>query len=429
MKRLLTTIFTLSIFSSVLSQSQVLRTEFIPTDTRQEGITNIIRSRYYFNYKANPLGQFNGMTAYTFIVTAPPSWNDYKTYFHVENVKGEYLVGINDQIVATTTDYATPHEFDISSYLKQGENSVSILVDNVPKSPLNSYQLTDDAQFASCYIYSQYKLSIFDFSSRTEVDERGVTRFNIDIIADNSFNAKETIQVGYDLYSPANKLLDFGVIDQEIPAQGRDTVRISIPMENPSHILWNDKTPQLHCLTLFTKRDGRPHEHIRVNVGIGTTTYKNGVILRNGKEIAMRTTKYNYSNKATLKAELQSLKKQGYNTIIPGYPQPKVFYDTCDKLGLYVIDNANINPEATEKKNPSNDPYYLGEYLERVRSMYFRSQNHPCVIAYALGRKEAGNGYCMYKVYNLLKELEKDRAIICFSYGGEWNSDEIQVKF
>jgi len=57
-----------------------------------------------------------------------------------------------------------------------------------------------------------------------------------------------------------------------------------------------------------------------------------------------------------------------------------------------------------------------------VQAMYYRSRNHTCVIAYALGG-EAGNGYCMYKAYQWLKEAEHSRPVICADADGEWNTD------
>ena len=123
----------------------------------------------------------------------------------------------------------------------------------------------------------------------------------------------------------------------------------------------------------------------------------------------------------------KTLKAKGNNTICPDYPQPGWFYDLCDELGLYVIDCANINaPEKRDDRKvggtPSNDPSLADEYLERVKAMYYRSRNHSCVIAFALGG-ESGNGYNMYKAYEWLKSVEKSRPVICADADGEWNSD------
>ncbi|WP_418415555.1 glycoside hydrolase family 2 TIM barrel-domain containing protein, partial [Alistipes shahii] len=71
---------------------------------------------------------------------------------------------------------------------------------------------------------------------------------------------------------------------------------------------------------------------------------------------------------------------------------------------------------------PSNDPRLVGDYLERVKAMYYRSRNFTCVIAYSLGGP-SGNGYNMYKAYQWLKSVEKSRPVIYSDTDGEWNSD------
>ena len=146
------------------------------------------------------------------------------------------------------------------------------------------------------------------------------------------------------------------------------------------------------------------------------------------KELKLVKAGYNAAaDRKTTLAELKALKAKGNNTICPDYPQPGWFYDLCDELGLYVIDCANINaPEKRDDRKvggtPSNDPSLADEYLERVKAMYYRSRNHSCVIAFALGG-ESGNGYNMYKAYEWLKSVEKSRPVICADADGEWNSD------
>ena len=128
-------------------------------------------------------------------------------------------------------------------------------------------------------------------------------------------------------------------------------------------------------------------------------------------------------------AEVEALKKQGINTLCPDYPQPKWFYDMCDKAGLYVIDCANIS-SPTECDNravggtPANEPMLVEEYLERVKAMYYRSRNHTCIVGFALSGCDSGNGYNMYKAYQWLKSVEKRLPVYYKGANGEWNSDK-----
>ena len=80
-------------------------------------------------------------------------------------------------------------------------------------------------------------------------------------------------------------------------------------------------------------------------------------------------------------------------------------------------------PLRSGRKRLEYNPDLVGEYLARIKAMYYRTRNHSCIVAYALGGDDAGNGYNMYKAYQWLKGVEKNRAIICTSAEGEWNTD------
>ena len=159
------------------------------------------------------------------------------------------------------------------------------------------------------------------------------------------------------------------------------------------------------------------------------TEVRDGKVYRFDKELQLKRKKHfnALADAKTTAAAVAQLKKEGYNTVCPDYPQPKWFYDVCDKAGVYVIDRANINSVAGDDRKvggtPSNDPALKDEYLRRVKAMYYRSRNHSCVIGFSLGGDMSGNGYNMYKAYQWLKSVEKSRPVIYEGAAGEWNSD------
>ena len=97
-------------------------------------------------------------------------------------------------------------------------------------------------------------------------------------------------------------------------------------------------------------------------------------------------------------------------------------------MGMYVIDCAAISSpskgdDRTVGGTPSNDPRLVEEYLRRVETMYRRAQNHVSIIAFSLGNASSGNGYNMYKAYELIKSYNDSRPIIFEGADGEWNTD------
>ncbi|MDE5694668.1 MAG: hypothetical protein K2H77_01635, partial [Alistipes sp.] len=240
----------------------------------------------------------------------------------------------------------------------------------------------------------------------------------------------ETVEVGYDIYSPQGKLLEFDIREVSVPGRSTDTVRFSPFIYHAYENKWEPsaKNPPLYKVMLFTRRDGTYKEYMPLKIGFGKAEFADGKFTRFGKALDLKTVRYNAAADAkTTAAQLQALRKQGCNTLAPDYPQPEWFYSLCDELGLQVIDRANIHaPEQRDNRRvggtPSNDPALADEYLERVKAMYYRSRNHTCVIAYALSG-EAGNGYCLYKAYQWLKAADPSRPVICPDADGEWNSD------
>ena len=271
-----------------------------------------------------------------------------------------------------------------------------------------------------------YLLNIANISTTTNGKSLAL---ELDIIVRNDFNFEEPVQVGYDIYSPDNKLVDYAVREFSVAGRSVDTLKIRTSLGEESRFLWAAKSPNLYRLTLYTKRDGKPREYIAFRLGAGSSSLADGKILRNGKPVTIKSVQYNArTTYAEALAEIKALRAKGFNTLLPDNPQPEWFYDICDGLGMYVIERANINPvEQSQNRKiggtPSNNPELLGEYLARIKAMYYRTRNHSCIIAYALGGDQAGNGYNMYKAYQWLKGVEKKRAVICTSADGEWNTD------
>ncbi len=333
-------------------------------------------------------------------IEIPFAWTDGMVYLHVEN---------------------------------PGANDFKLLMRNDnPARQLDAAAPVVRKSFENSYLYYQNKRSIADFEIGLVPDSLGrdFGMLDLKIVTQNAYNYEEPVTVGYDIYSPQGKLLEFNMTEITIPGRSTDTVRFSPFIYHTYKNKWEagSKTPPLYKVMLFTRRNGVYKEYMPLKIGFGKTELVDGRIMRLGKELKPVKAGYNAAaDRKTTLAELKALKAKGKNTICPDYPQPAWFYELCDSLGLYVIDRANINaPERSGDRtvggSPSNDPRLVGDYLERVKAMYYRSRNFTCVIAYSLGGP-SGNGYNMYKAYQWLKSVEKSRPVIYSDTDGEWNSD------
>ena len=420
------------------AQAVISRTEFICYDKRADAKSDI-RTNNDKYIDLRPTLQFEGegsvRAVYEQEIDVPASWNDYNAYLHMDNVGGDYTIFVNGAQITSAIDRFTPTEIYISPYLVQGKNVVAVVVVEEPYMAAVAEGLTmpQRQQFDNCYIFAQRRLGIYDFNVRLVPDSlERFAELKLDVLVDNSFSSDEVIEVGYDIYAPDGKLMEYSVNDLALEKFTRDTLSFKpyIYHSNPNR--WSPANPKLYDLTLYVKRSGILWEYIPLKVGFAQYGYtEDGAITAFGKPLTLKKEVYNSAaDRATTEREIKALKQRGINCLTPDYPQPRWFYDICDRVGIYVIDCAAVaSPSCADNRalggTPANAPELVDEYLRRVESMYHRAQNHVSIIAFSLG-KRAGNGYNLYKAYELLKSKGDSRAIIYEDADGEWNTDVIE---
>ncbi len=425
-------------FDMASAQAVISRTEFICYDKRADAKSDI-RTNNDKYIDLRPTLQFEGegsvRAVYEQEIDVPASWNDYNAYLHTENVGGDYTIFVNGAQITSAIDRFTPTEIYISPYLVQGKNVVAVVVVEEPYMAAVAEGLTmpQRQQFDNCYIFAQRRLGIYDFNVRLVPDSlERFAELKLDVMVDNSFSSDEVIEVGYDIYAPDGKLMEYSVNDLALEKFTRDTLGFKpyIYHSNPNR--WSPANPKLYDLTLYVKRSGILWEYIPLKVGFAQYGYtEDGAITAFGKPLTLKKEVYNAAaDKATTEREIKALKQRGINCLMPDYPQPRWFYDICDRVGIYVIDCAAVaSPSCADNRalggTPANAPELVDEYLRRVESMYHRAQNHVSIIAFSLGKK-AGNGYNLYKAYELLKSKGDSRAIIYEDADGEWNTDVVE---
>lgn len=406
------------------------RTEFISYSTRnaaEKGDRST--ERYYLNLNYKQTEAYTneaGESVALYEIEVPLVWRDRDIFLHTEGGAAEKRIVVNGTTVGECRDNRTPSEFLISKHIKDGVTQIAIVSpaesDRRPAEMLGENPLEE-----RLFIYSQPPIHIHDIVVTAQPNEGGSYGvLSMDVVVSNSRRAAEQISVGYDIYSPEKELKYYDLREVGVGAMGLDTIRFSTNIYGAMERLWSAESPKLYDVTLYVKRSGIISEYVNIKVGFGTTTYADGQILRNGKPIDIRAAHYTTTAGAkTTEADIKALKKQNINTLYIPHPQPYWFYDICDRVGMYVVEQANINTDEkggdrSRRGTLANNPQWLGEFLERIEASYYRVRIHPSVVAWSLGGN-SGNGYNMYKCYEWLKEREKSRPVI---YGsGEWNSD------
>lgn len=130
---------------------------------------------------------------------------------------------------------------------------------------------------------------------RTRGDSTGIHGWvDFAVVMSNSYRDQQKITLGYDIYSPAGKLLTYNLIETEIPGNSTDTLYRREVLENVlKKMSWSPQSPQLFDLMLYTRRDGRITEYIPMKFGLNETELRDGELWINGKRAELKAVDYN----------------------------------------------------------------------------------------------------------------------------------------
>lgn len=440
MKKMLTTLSALlmALFTlSAQSNNEITykglaphRSEFVTYSTRNAADKgNRAAEKYYIDLTKHLKMQGYSEAGHLisiYEVEIPLLWRDRVTFLHAEGGQAERLVRVNGRVVGESRDNRAPSEFDISRFIRDGVTRIEII--NPKQSDERPAEMVaDHPTVDQLFLYSQPPIRIHDVIVSAKPDKgRKHGELKMQVVVGASVDKDDKVSVGYDIYSPEKELKYYDVREIELSGIGLDTLSFETNIYGAMERLWSAESPKLYDVTLYVKRGGIILEYLKLKVGFGDTTYADGKIYRNGTPVEIKAA--NYNSAATAKqtsTDLKALKKRGINTIYPDYPQPYWFYDLCDELGLYIIEQPNINTDPKDgdrsrKGTLANNPKWLGDFLERAKASYFRVRNHPSIIGWSLGGP-SGGGYNMYKCYEWFKEWEQERPIVYRD--GDWNSD------
>lgn len=342
-------------------------------------------------------------------------------YLNFEGVDSCFYLWINGKFVGYSQVSHSTSEFNITKYIVEGNNVMSILVfkwcDGTYFEDQDKLRMT--GIFRDVYILSRPKNHLRDFTINTDYKD------NVGIIEISSIEwSNEKQALDFNLYDNKNNLIKSGSIDDST---------IKIEVENPS--LWSAEEPNLYNIVLSTA-----DEKIEQKVGIRKVEIIDSVLYLNGSKIKFKGVNRHDSDpytgycisKEQLIKDLKLMKEHNINAIRTShYPNAPWAYDLYSEYGFYVMDEADIETHNTEKiygggrsdYNYSNqiivsksfgllcsDERYEETILDRVQRCVIRDKNHPCVVMWSLGN-ESGYGPNMEKAAEWIKKQNKDYLI------------------
>jgi beta-galactosidase len=356
---------------------------------------------------------YNGVGAYQRSFTVPENWKDMTITLHFGGVSSGFQVWLNGEFLGYGEDSCLPSEFDITPYLKEGENVVSV---QVIRWADGSYLEDQDHWRVSgiqreVYIMAEPKLRIQDFFYQTKLDKEykdAVFQLRPKVenltgvkIKDYTFQAQLYDANNVPLFKEPLQKPVIDMINESYPRL--DNVRFGMFKETIKNPLkWSSEEPNLYTLVMTLKDpNGTITEVKSCKVGFRSIEFskENGKMLINGKETYVYGINRHDHNpvrgkaltREDIKEDIATIKKFNFNFIRTShYPNDPYFYELCDQYGIMVMDEANQETHGIGGKL-SNDPKWTNAYLERMTRMVYRDKNHPSVVFWSLGN-EGGKG-------------------------------------
>lgn len=381
---------------------------------------------------------WNPVGSYIKTLEIPENWNEGKTVLQFGAVKSAFYLWVNGTKVGYSEDSKTPAAFDITPYIKPGNNTVAV----------QAFRFSS-ASYLECQDF--WRLS--GMERGVYVYHQPATRINdIDMsagLSDNMMDGKLRLAIDLETEIKHNKDMDIRIelLDENQNSLLKAVKRIDLYRDTPDQVVfeevikniksWSAETPNLYTLKYSTKdKKGRLIEAGQLRTGFRNVAITNGQLQVNGQPILLKGVNLHEHNGYTghvvsredMIRDIKLMKANNINAVRTcHYPQPEEWYELCNEYGIYVLDEANIESHGmgynlSKGKTLGNNPEWEGAHIDRTRNMYERDKNLTCVIIWSLGN-EAGNGYNFYQTYRWLKAKDASRPVQYERAGTEWNTD------
>ncbi len=334
-------------------------------------------------------------------------------FLNFEGVDSCFYVWLNGVYAGYSQVSHASSEFDVTSLLQEGCNTLAVLVlkwcDGSYLEDQDKFRMS--GIFRDVYLLKRPRKAVRDYFIRTKAAKHNAT-VKIDICFSEPTDAKITIEDKYG----------------EIVAAGEISQDGSIELTVPNPILWNTENPYLYTVILMTK-----DEVITDHIGLRTIEIKDQTVLFNGEKIKFRGVNRHDSDPQTgfvtsaeqIKADLAFMKQHNFNAIRSShYPNAPYFYEMCDRYGFMVIDEADIEAhgpfmlyrkEDTDQNRFSHwnekiadDPAWEKSILDRVQLMVQRDKNRTCIVMWSMGN-ESAYGCNFEKALEWTKSFDPER--------------------
>ena len=366
----------------------------------------------------NPCGAYVRKFYYEIPEEAP------RAYLNFEGVDSCFYVWVNGKYVGYSQVSHATSEFDVTEVLKNGENTLAVLVlkwcDGTYLEDQDKFRMS--GIFRDVYFVNRPENVVYDYFTTTEIQEEQAV-----ITVQASYQGK-AVPTKLTLYDAEHKEIASQVFQENIGTVY--THKAVILVKEPN--LWNPEQPYLYTLVLETEG-----EVITDRIGLREICVKDAVLYVNGTAIKFKGVNRHDSNPVTgfvigleqMKKDLQMMKESNFNAVRSShYPNVPYFYQLCDEYGFFVIAEADNESHGTQSQylkdsnwenvsrkwneRISDNPEFIPATLDRTKLCVHREKNRPCIIIWSMGN-ECGYGCTFEEALKWTKGFDSTR-LTCY---------------
>ncbi|MEM9620513.1 MAG: beta-galactosidase [Pseudomonadota bacterium] len=369
---------------------------------------------------ANPTG------CYQTSFQVPAEWaGEEQVRIVFDGVDSAFYLWCNNHFVGYSQDSRLPAEFELTQWLHPGDNQLAVCVLRLSD---GSYLEDQDMWnlsgiYRDVYLLAKPPQRIVDVKATAGLDaEYRHGELTLKVLTEGTDRQN---QVLVELHAPDNAepivATTISVGTSVVDERGRYRQQVRTSLEVPDVRRWSAEQPELYrlCVTLLDV-DGVAQETEAYSIGFRVVEILDGQLCLNGQPLMIRGVNKHEHDPQTGHAEslvqveqdILLMKQHNFNAIrCSHYPHQPGFYALCDRLGMYVVDEANIETHGTVPMSLlADDPAWGGAFLERMTRMVDRDFNHPCVIIWSLGN-ESGYGTNHEAMYHWARATDPSRPV------------------
>ncbi len=342
-------------------------------------------------------------------------WNGKDIFLHIGSATSNVRVWVNGKEVGYSEDSKLEARFDITKYVKTGENLIALEIfrwcDGTYMEDQDFWRFTGISR--DVYVYSREK-------NRLEnINVVGSASGEASLYAEVSRNIKSVQFTIFDPYGKEVASEMVAVSSKERSERGLPVVRTAIQV--PAVKQWTAETPWLYTLDVAVFDKNGQTEATSIQIGFRDVEIRNGQLLVNGQPVLIKGANRHEMNpykgyivtEADMIQDILIMKKLNINAVRTcHYPDDPLWYSLCDRYGLYVVDEANVESHGM-MYGPgvlAKNPDFEAAHVDRAVRLVQRDFNHPSVIIWSLGN-EGGDGPNYAASYDAVKALDASRPV------------------